>query len=375
MSPKPNRSARPQPARTRTKPQRDDEDEESKGGPLELMRIAVDRRLKGLLPSTGALALARERQYKRGMDLRCWNGKRSDRPECGHAGSQNVPVIAAATLGNWQWLVALARLWIAEGLLGRELGSNSLLYLKTVLDAMRWAATKATGDDLGALRTVIRAAVGWFAIGAMYVERRHSTVLSTMGQRRESRHMELRSPTAVNSGSRWTAKRDDGDAASVVVRAALSDPAAWFVVGGDSPGSDVELLRAVRAVIAGETWAAREIARHVNDGGWLLGTIDNPDVAWHWLVTRGDGWVRSAYFGPYPNAAGGKPCRSVTQLTIDGEWTSVEAMPQGWHVEEQGNAIVTQDFRGEVVLARPPGVVLWETEMNGSGVEFREGGR
>jgi hypothetical protein len=352
----------PKPGQPKRPPADDDGDE-----PLQPLIDGTLARLAGRQPSPASLALARSEAPQ--DDLRCWNGRDEDNPDCHFNGSQNIGPVAAATLGNSRWLVLLAHHWEAFGLLGRELGSNSLLYLSRVLDAMRWALSVTSGADRAVLRRVLRAAVGLLALGTLPSPRLHSVVLSTAKgrARRETVHPKRKHlrATAAIAGNRWAARPTDGNAASCVVTSALADPSSWGLTEDEAD----RLSRAIRGSVAD----AQHIGRHVRDGGWLLGTWSwaprEPGIGWQFVISRGADWAQWLFIGPWPNASGGKPCRSVTQFRSNGEWLSVEAMAEGWSVHQADGQIVTRDNRGEVIVPALTEGELWRVELTGSVVK------
>ena len=97
------------------------------------------------------------------LQLQCWNGHHPDREECGSPGSQNHPIYAAYVLGFYDWLVAVARVWLTEGVFGIELGAPGSYYcakvLQTLLAAERDLRRMGRHEDAEVIRLAVRAAL------------------------------------------------------------------------------------------------------------------------------------------------------------------------------------------------------------------------
>jgi hypothetical protein len=297
-------------------------------------------------------------------------------------GSLNIAPEARAVIGDWRWHVALARVWRAQGLFGREIGSNSVDYTGTVLHSDVWAmgAARAAGDNAGAedIRIAVRAAIFYFALCSVNVPRRHSTWLSTDDRfpGDEADHPNPQAPTAAAAGMRWTVHRGghDGDAASGVLRGALDDPGWWGL-------TDAERYLLRRIVNDTDLSAVRRVAKHVDEGGYLFGVIDTPEVRWHFRVRRTTEGIEVLNDSQYPNGNTKQCCPVCIVRVADGSWVSVRAWPNGWQVEDDGANIVTRSLGnhdqpvkpGVVSIARLGGEPIYTLEIRGRDVELIEG--
>jgi len=337
---------------------------------LSFLSAAVHDMLNGGRPSQAAIAAAQNHRWPHGLDMSEWNGPTARHPNARNVGTRNMQPPSEAVMGNWAWFAAWARVCEVEGLIGKELGSNSLFYLITPFNCLRLAAMHLDGDDLRVVREFMRAIVTFFAVASINASRRRTSVLSTLPEMsREYDDEDSEAPTAANAGNRYTRKRNDGNAASVVVQIALRDPGSCGV-------DDLDTLRQI--IIAGDVAAVRRVARHVNDGGWMWGVIDDPGVdpawptRWRWLIVRFEDAVLVVFFGPWPNG-NTKPCCSLCYFTAeDGHWLRTEAWPEGWSVEIVDGEIVTRDNHGEVRVPWPDRRELWRVEIEGNRVTFTE---
>lgn len=344
-------------------------------GALEPLTRAVQARRNGREPTAPDLAACRKAAWKR-PDLRCWNGKRPDRPECDWPGSQNIPVWAAAGLADWDFFVALARLWRTEGVFGREIGSPGSFYYSGVLGCflMAYRALTAQGraGDAEEVRLAVRAALAWDAICCLPITRTHDEVRygdpdggvlveATLPADRTKGPQPP--PYAVAfTGNRWSTKGrallTHEDAHSPMVEKALR---------GECELTPDE-IGAFEACIKGDAKAATVVS-------WMMyGTIDTPDTKWRFELTRTDLGVQSVFFGPYPNPM--KPLMTVAQVTHDGMWRGMRPSPErqvgnwaaGYRVEIANGVIRAECEAGYAEIPELGGGVLWQVRVEGSKV-------
>lgn len=346
----------------------------ARGNHLPLIR-AVEARQAGKEPAAADLAVCKRGGWK-AKDLSCWNGKRSDRPHCGWNGSQNLPVLAMAGRGDWQWIASLARLGREEGNFGQEIGAPSSFYYSAMLGcyalAMRHLSTNSpeAAEDC---RLAIRSALAWDAMTAVPTARiRDEVHYPDEIKRAENLEKKRKSPTVAVSGNRWTPVERGAltseDAHSDSLRAALARPGEF--------GLTERERQLVGLTVNGDVDAAREVA------GWMFGTIQNPDKEWRFRLRRTTegaesvyGWETVSWPSPY------KPARSVTQVRLDGTWIGaqpcpsrhVEAWANGYRVTIVNGIIRAECAAGAVEIPELGGEILWQVDVHGHSVRFSAG--
>lgn len=338
---------------------------------------AVEARRAGRMPDPEDLAACRKARWK-APDLRCWNGRRSDRPECGFFGSQNIPFYAETGLANWEWIAGICRLDREEGLFGHELGSPGAFYYGGIIGCKRLALRellRAGRQEAEAVRRSIHASLAWDALTAVPTPRRQD-VLNAGGDlvrtENPAKPGKLARATVAVAGNRWTVKArgklTSEDSHSVVLQAALEPKTS---AGFGLTETDRSLLE---RTVDGDPAAAEVVA------GWMFGTIDTPDKRWRWRLRRTRDGAESVFFGPWPNPH--KPCRTATQVTNGGTWTSMQparkGVNRGWagiyEVEISGGMIRATCAKGSAELPELGGEILWHVDVVGKDVRFTAGG-
>lgn len=328
--------------------------------------------------------------YQPANALRCWNGKSTLHPDCAKPyGSQNLPVYERETKRDWRWFADLARLWRAEGLFGRELGSDSDFYYFGVLvamerahDALRQAGRTQDAEDV---RLGIRAAVAWDAMTAIATPLRRE-LANEMGRLRvlvPGQRYPRRWATVAVAGNRHStiehSPKDvlsSDDSHSRALANALKAPGLLL------PEEKALVLLSVN----GDADAARQIA------GWMFGTIDlagkgpTPEVRWRWRLRRTTEGAESVYFGPWVNPH--KPARSVAQITHDGILRTMRPTPEnvtnnmpgggkfdasGYEVAIDGGQITARSKYGEATIPELGGAVLLQVDVCGSEITWTAG--
>ncbi len=343
---------------------------------LEPLTRAVEARREDRDPDPADLEACTNARWK-APDLRCWNGHRSDRPECGYFGSQNIPFYAEAGLAHWAWIADVCRLDREEGIFGHELGSPGAFYYGGIIGCKRLALRElrkaGQKQDAEAVRRSIQASLAWDAMTAIPSPRRLD-VLNAGGDivRTENpRPAKKAGVTVAVAGNRWSVKSrgklTSEDSHSTVLQAAL-DPRT-------SPGFGLaeEDRSLLERTVNGDPAAAEVVA------GWMFGTIDTPDKRWRWRLRRTTDGVESIFFGPWPNPH--KPCRTATQVTNEGAWSSMQparkGVNRGWAgnygVEISGGVIRATCAKGSAELPELGGEVIWQVDVEGKDMRFTAG--
>lgn len=360
-------------------------------GALEPINRAFRARISGRMPSARDLDVCRKHS---GQDLerqlQCWNGGvrriAGRRVDCGHYGSGNIPWYAHVALNRVSHCGALCRVEEAEGIFGREIGSDAEYYYGGVFDAKRWAMRElaSRGDEAAAavVRRVLRAALAWDAIAALPVARLLDVAI--FAGDREGYTAEKDDPhvCVAVSGNRYTPKvrkrrglsTDNSHSLTLAEQLGLADarPGLPLVLSADE-------VRIATACLDGNVDAAREVA------SWMLGTIDFPavdevpDVRWRFRLRRTTEGAESVWLGPWPNPH--KPSRTVGQVFHDGTMRSMSPAPNRgakwgsgkYHVEISGGEINATCGTGEAVVAELGGEVLWQVDVVGQDVRFTAG--
>lgn len=342
-------------------------------GELAPLTRAVQARIAGEEPSPADLAVCKELS-RLPDDLLCWNGQRSDRPQCGPQGSQNIPIHAMAGLGpeGYERIAQVCRIEAEEGNFGKENGSPSSFYYGGVVGckqlAFRELGRLGQADDAESVRRAIRSNLAWDAISSYPVARMRDEV-NEAGQIRTAVALRpKRKVTVAVSGMRWTPKEratlTSEDSHSEVLVTAL---------GGGFPALTDEEASPLRATVDGDLAAAREVA------SWMFGTIDTPEpraVRWKWRLRRTTLGAESVFLGSWPNPM--KPMRVVTHITRDGFWKGMRPSPKrasaGWardfKVSIEDGIIHSSCVDGEAEQPELGGDIVWQVEVDGSQVRF-----
>ena len=337
---------------------------------LAVLQEAANMRRRGEVPPDRYLQAC---HGSRGNDDHaCWNGKRPDRPQCGFAGSQNIPVYARAGLADWEWIGRLCQVEAVEGNMGRENGSCSGFYYSGVIGckalAQRELASAGRDDQAEACRRAIRSSAAWDCMTALPVPRLRDEV-NEGGVWRRGNAVKVKQRIAVAvAGNRWTIHEH--------VLGILSDDShsqffASEIATPDELGLNKEERQLMQAALAGDVDAARSVA------SWMFGTIDTPDTQWQWRLRRTTQGTESIFFGIYPSPY--KPVRTVTQQLLDGTHRgmkpsaeNVHSNAAGYHVEIDGGGIIRASCDvGSADLAELQGDVIWQVDVHGSEVRFR----
>lgn len=350
-------------------------------GALEPLTRAVQARRDGREPTPADLAACRKAAWKR-PDLRCWNGRRSDRPECDWPGSQNIPAWAAAGLGDWDFFVRLARLWREEGVFGREIGSPGSFYNSGVLGCflLAYRALLALGRiaDADEIRLAIRAALAWDVLTCLPVARTHDEMLygDPDGGRLVKAELPARGkgPKPPPYAAAFTGNRYSTKGRAVLTSEDAHSPMVHRALRGECSmtGDDISFFR---SCINGDAFAASMVS------SMMYGTIDTPDTKWKFELTRTDRGAQSIFFGPYPNPM--KPCLTVAQITHDGLWRGMRPSPErqignwasGYKVEVANGKIRAACEAGHAEIPELGGAVLWKVTVVGQQITFTPGGK
>lgn len=376
--PKPNRPNldRPKPA----KPNRDDEgprDDDDGGGPLASINAAVSARWRGAEPTESELEACREQASQdTERQLHCWNGKRSDRPECKFVGSQNIPFYARCGIADWPWVAGVCRVEREEGNFGRENGSDSNYYYQGIVGAKHLAQREllalGRNDDAEDVRRAIRSNLSWDVIAAIPAPRLRD-VVNEAGEERtvEARKVKVQITVAV-SGNRYTVKERGGEA-RLSTDNSHSITLANEMARDDGLGLTPDEVATMQAAIQGDVDAARTVA------GFMFGTIQTPDTAWRWRLRRTTEGAESIYFGPFPNP--NKPIRTVGQAFLDCTYRTMKPSPRGvrkgfatdYQVNIENGMIVAHCKIGDASMPELGGNLLWQVDVEGSDVRFTAG--
>jgi hypothetical protein len=339
---------------------------------------------------------------RNGGDFRCWNG-------CPFVGSQNIPVVAAAAAGDFQWVAGLARWERQEGLYGSEIGSPGFYY-GAVADAKMVAlrdARRANRPDLASdIALALRAAWAYDSLVALETPR--TSVWAELagegpisGPGNAETYLGL---TVAVAGNRWNG-RDGGDRWRVQdthstmltwaldwsprrapEHGVLRNPrrgrgnVVAFLAGVDDYSAPVppelfgltsEEREILRRVVRGDVAAARTAAGWLADFGVLR--------KWSFTLTRTAQGVQTIFWGPWPNP--NKPPHAATSVTTTGEWRTIR--PSRWgrrngqtvgghEVHFEGDEIVASVWNTPPVrMPRLAGDLVWEVTLQGQKVTFR----
>lgn len=323
----------------------------------EQVRLALKNRWKALLPNGD-------------VDLHCWNGKSSERPECNWVGSQNIPFYCWAVLADWRAIAACCRVEAKEGNFGRENGSVSSFYHGGVigckLDAERELTKAGLDAEAADVKRAIRSNLAWSAIAAVSAPRLRDEVNEAGKWRRTENPPLGRRLTVPVAGMRWSIK----GRSKMTSEDSPSETLANELAAADDYGLTLKEAEIMRRCIAGDAGAAKDVA-------WMMfGTIETTTNTWKWRFRRTTEGGEALYLGQFPN--GLKPMRVVTQVTLDGTWRGMRPSPEkqnnkwatGFEVEIKGGVIHARCVAGEASLPELGGEVLWQVDVEGSKVYF-----
>jgi hypothetical protein len=279
------------------------------------------------------------------LDLSNWNGGG------GAVGSQNLPLIAEAAVGNYQFFAELARLSQREGNFGREFGSPFFYFsfpiaakMSALRDARRagdTAAADAIAADLKTTWTI-------WSLAAVPVGR-SSSVMKVGGSTYNNGPGAFSGTAVAVAGERWESHVPPqglaGDELSPLLAWALDLPRSRIRPGTanllqvpeerswwDTMIAHMAGIGDFQATTPPEIWglsaADRESLRRIVQGNAsgldaALATIRAGGGVWRDMVVRirrtSEG-VETVFFRP---TNGNKPSQIVTSVTNNGAWTSM----------------------------------------------------
>lgn len=348
---------------------------------LKPLTDAITARRQGRIPKPSDLQFCRRHHQTPINQLHCWNGVRSDRPECGQHGSQNIEPHAATGLGDWLWLSALGRIYLAEGY--REHGCPSDFYYRSIVGdfglAQRELERVGFFEDADVCRRVIRGLLAWDCIGAIPFARTHDEMIYG------GKKIEIEHASDPKAGSRYRLSvASFGMRVSTKGRAKLtsedsrSETLAIELASPDGVGLTHEETAIMRECISGNVESAKQVV------GWMIPLIHTPDTVWKARIRRVQVsedliGTESIYLGDWPNSM--KPMITAAQVTSDGLWRGMRPSPRtkikGWapefevHIED--GVIYSSCISGKAELPELNGRVIWEVNVNGKDVDFRAG--
>ncbi|MHB0998592.1 MAG: hypothetical protein ACYC27_05040 [Armatimonadota bacterium] len=321
-------------------------------------------------------------------------------------GSQNLPMIARAAVGDYQWMAKLARLERKEGIFGRELGSPSFYFFMPVASkmvALRDARKAGAKEDADAIRLSLRAVWAYESLLAVDTPRT-STWMNASGDIIKGKGDSgwYQGLTVAVAGERWHSDRVlNHDDHGVFLNWALnwtprknpqikkldSKTDGWWpnVVAHlikrtsystSSPAEPFGLTDDERAilkrVIKADPEAVKEAVKWLSE----FGVYKNSRIRMR-RTTRG---TEAVFF---KTSNGNKPAHAATSITTKGVWKSIRpsfykgvGANKGYRVWIE-NGIIFADsqagFGKKVSMTELGGKLLYELEIEGQTVKLRQG--
>ncbi|MHB9004769.1 MAG: hypothetical protein ACYC6C_12025, partial [Coriobacteriia bacterium] len=303
-------------------------------------------------------------------DLTNWNAHGKG------VGSQNLPMIARAAVGDYQWMAKLARLERKEGIFGRELGSPSFYFFMPVASKMvslRDARKAGAKEDAEAIRLSLRAV--WTYESLLAVDSpRTSTWMNASGNivKGNGDSGWYKGLTVAVAGERWHSERDlNHDEHGVFLNWALdwtprknpqiknlnSKTDGWWpnVVAllinrtsysASSPAEPFGLTDDERAilkrVIKADPEAVKEAVKWLKE----FGVYKNSRIR----IRRTTKGVEAVFF---KSSNGNKPAHAATSITTKGEWKTIRpsfykgvGANKGYHVWIENGVIFADSNPG-----------------------------
>lgn len=342
-----------------------------------------------------------------GLEKDLWKDDLKDWNKSGRGiGSQNLPVIARAAVGDYKWIAQLAKLERKEGIWGRELGSPGFYFYMPVaakMVALRDAREAASKDEEQAIRLNLRAIWAYEALAAVNTPRT-STWMNLAGDviRGKGDAEWYDGLTVAVAGERWRSwDYIDHDDHGAFLGWALDWVPRKYDKMGDLNSTDdgwwytvvahISKSRSYSASISPEpfglTNSERSVLRRVVKGdvkaaktavGWIddFGIYKDYDVR----IRRTTDGTEVVFFR---STNGNKPAHAATSVTTKGVWRSIcpsfykgTGANKGYRVWIDNGYVYAECDPGAGKKVRMPelkGDLIYEIRLKGRDISFTGG--
>jgi len=157
-----------------------------------------------------------------------------------------------------------------------------------------------------------------------------------------------------------------------------SEALAAELASADDIGLTHDEADLMRRTVAGDAQAARAVA------GWMIPLIHTPETVWSARLRRvkiDSGMIaaESIFTGPWPNPM--KPMIAYASVDSSGLWRGMRPSPRqgvvkwapGFRVELRDHSVYAECATGHAEIETLAGEVLWQVDVEGASVKFREG--
>ncbi|MHB1459355.1 MAG: hypothetical protein ACYC0V_20790 [Armatimonadota bacterium] len=313
-------------------------------------------------------------------------------------GSQNLPMIARAAIGDHKWMADLARLERKEGIFGRELGSPGFYFSMPMVSKMvslRDARKSGAKKDAEAIRLSLRAVWAYESLLAVNTPRR-STWMNASGDvlKGKGDSSWYKGLTIAVAGERWHSDRFlDHDDHGVFLSWALdwpqrsntkirnpgAKPGGWWAdavahlikktsytaASSSEPFGLTDDERAVlRRVIEGDSEAVEQAVEWIRE----FGVYEKNDIR----IRRTTEGTEVVFF---KTSNGNKPAHAATSVTTKGVWRTIRpgfykgvGANKGYRVWIENKTVYAEaesGFGRKVSMPELGGDLLYEVELKG----------